>query len=339
MSIYVLSVTEVLYCTALSKGKNLVFWHLHCSVGNSVQLYTSFLLLQGLQSAAPDIAHFSQQAFLAVEGIMHPRAGHTILQPQRHATNPHPYLSASAAELTELGMPRLWSALAPGACLPEQKAGTATAMEASQQLQAKAAGIAMAQEVLQAGRLCSAAAAKLQATLDGSGAGDGQPAERAAELHPQQHVAEGNDGTAAPAVASTNVALAAAAQMGSPHASVGGATANPNSNGGQDVSVAAYNVQKFPSGDHAHDSFGLKSVQQPARESVTVSGAMLADDGFLSLGHLPVMTGKFDASKGLATDAQIPGTVQGYTAAAESSDSQGSLPELDSGESSDSSSS
>ena len=303
-----------------------------------MQLYTSFLLLQGLQSAAPDIAHFSQQALLAVEGIMHPRAGHTILQPQRHATNPHPYLSASAAELIELGMPRLWSALAPGACLPEQKAGTAITVETSQQMQAKAAGMAMAQEMLQAGRLCSAAAAKLQATLDGSGAGDGQPAEHAAELHPQQHVAEGNDGTAAPAVASTNVALAAAAPMGSPHASVGAATTNLDSNG-QDVSVAAYNVQKFPSGDHAHEGFGPKSVQQPARDSVTVSGAMLADDGFLSLGHLPVMTGKSDASKELAIDAQIPGTVQGYPAAAESSDSQGSLPEIDSGESSDSSSS
>ena len=272
---------------------------------------------------------------------MHPRAGHTILQP-RPSTNPHPYLSASAAELTELGMPWLWSALAPGACTPAQQPGSATAAEASQQLQAKAAGLA--EEVLQAGRLCSAAAAKLQATLEGSGVGDGQPAQHDAERHPQQQRADSSDGghdaVAAAAAASTEAALEAAAPMGSSHAPVGSleATTVLVSNGRQDMSL--HNVQKCVTGNHAHDGLDARPALQPAPHQVTVSGAMLADeadDGYLSLGHQSLMTGKSDAAKGLARDKQIPETVQGYMAAAESSDSQGSLPEIDSGESSDSS--
>lgn len=280
---------------------------------------------------------------------MHPRAGHTILQPQRPSTNPHPYLSSSAAELTELGMPRLWSALAP--CTPAQKPGTALAVDASPQLQAKAAGLAMAQEVLQAGRLCCAAAAKLQATLEGSGAAcDGQPVMYAAEHHPQQQMADPSDegchaaATAAAAAATPEAALAAAVRVGPLHASVGSldATSDIDSNGGQDRSVPARNVQKSIIGNSAHDGFGAMPVQQLAPQLVTVNGAMLADeadDGYLSLGHQPVLVGKSDADKRLATDTQIPETVQGYMAAAESSDSQGSLPEIDSGESSDSSSS
>ena len=303
------------------------------------------MLLQGLQSPVPDIAHFSQQALLALEGVMHPRAGHTILHPQRHSTNPHPYLSASAAELTELGMPRLWSALAPDACTPAQKPGTATADDASRQLQAKAAGLALAQEVLQAGRLCSAAAGKLRATLDGSGAAcHGEAVMHAAEHHPQQQKADPSDGGRhAAAAASPEAGLAAAPPVGSLHPPLGSlsATSNVDSNGGQDKSVPALHVQKSATGNYAHDGFGMP-VQQPAPQQETESGSMLADDaddGYLSLGHQPVMAGKPGADKRLATDTQIPQTVEGYMATAESSDSQGSLPEIDSGESSDSSSS
>ena len=333
---HVLSVTVILHYQASSKGKDFIFWHLHCSLKSLTQLYRSLLLLQGLQSPAPDIARFSQQALLAMEGIMHPRAGHTILQPQRHSTSPHPYLSANTSELTELGMPRLWSALAPGACTPAQTSGTATSVEASQQLQAKAAGLAMAQEVLQAGRVCSAAAAKLQATLDGSGAGNGQPAEHFAEHHSQQQMADPSEGGYDAAAAA-----AAAAPVGSLHDPVGSlqATTNLDGNGGQDLSVLIHGVQKSTTGNHARDGLGVGPVQQAALHQASVSGAMLADDGYLSLGHQPVVTGKSDAGKGLATDAQMPQIVQGYVAADESSDSQGSLPEIDSGECSDSSSS
>lgn len=328
MSVYALSVEVMLHYKAPSKDQKVIFWHLRCSLRSS-------MLLQGLQSPAPDVAQFSQQALLAMEGIIHPRAGHTILQPQRHSTNPHPYLSASAAELTELGMPRVWSALAPDACKPAQKPGTSTSVEASQQLQAKAASLA--QEVLQAGRLCSAAAVKLQA-LNESRAGNGQSAEPS-EHHPQQADCStgGHDAMPAAAAASTEAALEAAAPVGSLEAN-----RILDSDGGQDMSVPAHNVQKSVTGNHAHDRLDARPVQQPALHQVTVSGAVLAneaDDGYLSLGHQSQMTGKSDAVKGLAGDKQIPETVQGSMAVAESSDSQGSLPEIDSGESSDHSSS
>lgn len=305
-------------------------------------------MLQGLQSPSPDIAHFSQQALLATEGIMHPRAGHTILQPRRHSPNPHPYLSASAAELTELGMPRLWSALAPDACTPGQTHGTATAADNSQQLQAKAAAQAVAQEVLQAGRLCSAAAAKLQAALDGSGAAcNGQPAAHAAEQNPHQQRVEqshgGHDPTAAVA-ASPEAALVAAAPVGSLHAPVGSAGPPPSqllSNVSKDMSLI-WDARISAAGNHAHDGINPRPELQPAPQQANVSNAMLvdeADDGFISLEHQPGTAGKSDAGKQPAADVQIPQIVEGYMAGADSSDSQGSLPEIDSGESSDSSSS
>lgn len=304
-------------------------------------------MLQGLQSPSPDIAHFSQQALLATEGIMHPRAGHTILQPRRHSPNPHPYLSASAAELTELGMPRLWSALAPDACTPGQTHGTATAADNSQQLQAKAAAQAVAQEVLQAGRLCSAAAAKLQAALDGSGAAcNGQPAAHAAEQNPHQQRVEqsheGHDPTTAVA-ATPEAALAAAAPVGSLHVPKGSVNSPSKlvSSIGRDMPVIR-DAQNSAAGNHAHDGINPRPELQPASQQANVSDAMLtdeADEGYISLGHQPGIPGKSDAGKQPAADLQIPQTVEGYMAGAESSDSQGSLPEIDSGESSDSSSS
>lgn len=304
-------------------------------------------MLQGLQSPAPDIAHFSQQALLAVEGIMHPRAGHTILQPRRHSPNPHPYLSASAAELTELGMPRLWSALAPDACTPGQTIGTATAADTTQQLQAKAAGRAMAQEVLQAGRLCSAAAARLQAAFDGSGAPcDGQPAAHAAEHHPHQQRGDyshwGHDPTTAvAAAASPEAALAGAAPVGSLHVPVGSVNSPSKlvSSVGKDMSVI-WDAQKSAAGNDAHDDISPKPEMQSAPQQANVSHAMLTDeagDGYISLGHQPRTAGKSDAGKEPAADLQIPQTMEGFMAGAESSDSQGSLPEIDSGESSSSS--
>lgn len=327
---------------------------LHCSLDVLV-MQSSFVLLQGLQSPAPDIAHFSQQALLAVEGIMHPRAGHTILQPQRHSANPHPYLSASTAELAELGMPRLWSPLAPHACKPAQTA-TGTAADALRQQQATAASLAMAQEVLQAGRVCSAAVAKLQASLAGSDvANRGQPAVHAPEQPLEQQMADyvngGHDTAPAAAAALTEAALAAAAPLASLHA-LGGSVGAPApslealatliSNGGQNTSVPAHAAYKSSAGIHAHGGIGTSPGVQPGPPQGNEGGGMLAtgaDDGYISLEHQSATMDRSDTGKEPTADTQMPQMVEGYMAAAESSDSQGSLPDIDSGESSDNSSS
>lgn len=248
-------------------------------------------------------------------------------------------------------MPCLWSALAPDACMHGQTAGTAEAADTSQQLQAEAAARAMTQEVLQAGQLCSAAAARLQAALDGSGAAcNGQPAAHAAEHGPHQqrgdHSHGGHDPTtgAAAAAASPDVALAAAAApVGSLHVPVGSANSPSQSLStiGKDMSVIQ-DAPKAAAGNHAHDGINPRPELQPAAQKANVTDAMLtdeADDGYISLGHQPGTAGKSDAGKEPAADIQIPQTVAGYMAGAESNDSQGSLPEIDSGESSDSCSS
>lgn len=302
-------------------------------------------MVQSLQSPAPRMVHFSQQALLALEGLIHPRAGHTVLQPNRHSASPHPYLSASTAEATVLGMPKLWSAAVPATPRPESTADTA--VEASK-AQSDAATMAIAQEVLQAGQLYSAAVAKLQDILTESGTASdssaakqvpadvaryGQP--RTVDVAGQRHHSTAA-GVVAGATASTEAALAAVTPLGAPQAH----SAAPNLFATQGHERASLlQAREAPVAAHAADESGpashMPQVTQPAAD-----GAMRpaeVDDGYISLEQHSMALDRTDASNGMSMSVQKPDAVKGYIqTAAESSDSQGSLPEIDSGESSDS---
>lgn len=238
-------------------------------------------------------------------------------------------------------MPRVWSALLPDACKPAQQPVTAAD---TSELQAKASSQALAQEVLQAGRLCSAAVAKLQAALGGSNAGDDAQLEaHAAHHHAQQQLTDwskGKDGAAA--AAATGAVEQAACPERSLDTPLGlidtrvllhGAPPKLTSSSGQGGIAPAGDAVMVAAEHHAHPGSLASPVAPSGPLPESVSAAMLtreADDGYISLENQSVA---------IATDKQIPQIVQGYMAAAESTDSQGSLPGIDSGESSDSSSS
>lgn len=236
-------------------------------------------------------------------------------------------------------MPRVWSALLPDACRPAQK--MLTAADATE-VQAKAAIRAVAQEVVRAGHVCSAAVAKLQATLDGSDTGNTvQIAEHVAEHHAQGYVAvEPLGGHDAAAAAATEAAVPAATlersvdiHMGSVDTPVGSLDARPQltSNGGQDHIVSASHALKSSVEQDSHPASLPGFVPQSGHQinASDVAFANETDDGYIGLENQSAV---------IAADTDVPRTVAGYVAAAESSDSQGSLPEIDSGEYSDSSS-
>lgn len=236
-------------------------------------------------------------------------------------------------------MPRVWSALLPDAGKPAQQ--PVTAADASE-LQAKADSRALAQEVLQAGRLCSAAVAKLQASLDGTNAGDAaQVAPHAAHYHAQQQLADWSHGKGGAVAAAPSEAAEQAAgpegsldmPMGSADAPVLSYDAKLTSSSGPGESVPACDALMVAAGYNAHPGSLASPVLPSGPVQDGASAAMLtkaAEDGYISLENQSVAIG---------IDKQEPQVIEGYMAAAESSDSQGSLPDIDSGQSSDSSSS
>ena len=280
---------------------------------------------------------------------MHPRAGHTILQPHRHSASPHPYLSTSPVDLAELGMPKLWSAVAPAASKPVIKPVTASDVVKGQD----AAGIAVAQEVLKAGQVYSAAVAKLQATLTGSGvASQPQPAlqqgDPSAALRHDPRLEDGINArpekTAADAVAGATVSVDPTMAATASHGPYNG------TNQGAQHGAAAF-ATKAPAhakiarhaDDRTFDSAVLHSSQQAA-DANGVTPHSDADDSYISLHHhAKVVDGNVTVVDRSAIKTEVPLKIQNstavksiYSAGAESSDSQGSLPEIDSGESSDS---
>ena len=310
-------------------------------------------MVQGLQSSAPQLVHFSQQALMALEGLIHPRAGHTILQPHRHSTNPHPYLSADTAEVTKLGMPKLWSAVMPLTPRPESKTDAAVG---ACKMQSNAATMAVAQEVFQAGQLYSAAVAKLQSTLTGAGTAGDSPAARQqqassdAARHGQQQAVDvaghrhdsAVAGAVARATASTEDTVAAATPAGAPQTH----PAAPNLSTHQGVEGAlllqARETPSSSTAEQAVDEGGpVRPVPQAAQQTADQSEMMPpaeAGDGYISLEQHSIASNRNNVSSGMSLDMQRPHTVKGYIqTAAESSDSQGSLPDIDLGESSDSS--
>ncbi|KAL0037128.1 hypothetical protein WJX79_001722 [Trebouxia sp. C0005] len=72
----------------------------------------------GSQSPAPQVAAFSRQALLALEGIIHPRAGHTIFPSHRPSASMHPYTSSSTSidQPTDLGVPKFWALFPKSSC-------------------------------------------------------------------------------------------------------------------------------------------------------------------------------------------------------------------------------
>lgn len=315
--------------------------------------------MQGLHSPAPQIAAYSQQALLALEGIIHPRAGHTIFQSHRPSASTHPYTSSSTSidHTTDLGVPKLWSAVMPASPSIQQHTQLPTAASAQVADNSMAGdGTAAAREVLRAGQVYTAAVAKLEAALAGPGAGpepgagpgtgagvgtvaDPPPAGRHGRVC-GEHEAIGSVnpdliGVSAAGLATGVTApptMTAAAPIGK--VDQGGTGANR-------YNVTVGTVSKAPNGvlDAATGAVGDHSnARQQVSDAFDAPAAMEADvaeeDGYISLEQ-----GHATAWKSATSGAHQPTSAAAASLLerAESSDSQGSLPEIDSGESSDSS--
>ncbi|DBA67897.1 TPA: hypothetical protein ACH3X2_014105 [Trebouxia sp. C0005] len=311
------------------------------------------LFAQGSQSPAPQVAAFSRQALLALEGIIHPRAGHTIFPSHRPSASMHPYTSSSTSidQPTDLGVPKFWSAVTPASpsIQPHSQPPTAASAQA-----VDAVGTAAAREVLRAGQVYTAAVAKLEAALAGSaaGAGVGTVADApAAEINGRvsgEHeaigsVSQGLKGISAAGPA-TGVTAAPAATM-TAAAPIG--KGDQRGTGADQYSVTVSTVSKAPNGvlnaaPAGAATGGAAGDHSIARQQVSgacdAPAAMEADvaeqDGYISLEQ-----GRAAAWKSTTSGAQQPTSAAAVSLLerAESSDSQGSLPEIDSGESSDSS--
>lgn len=283
--------------------------------------------LQGLHSSSPSIASFSQQALLSLEGLIHPRAGVTVLQSDRQ----HPYHQAGqGADVdTELGMPRLWSALIPESYIIQQPA-SATPVISEQQPEQSAAAASAAQQVLAAGQLYSQAIQKLDAALKGGSqnavehgvgliaeAGASPPAETqpSSALLPEQQIV-GEDSV-------DNAVLQELSAL--PLAQHGEATSmDMTANEPDQHTVTAPARQEVEASFSKSLQNGLSSVHQDAQGGSEAE----ADDGYISL----MSNAQVALPKGKLLQADADNII-GLLAGADSSDSQGTLPDIDSGES------
>ena len=234
----------------------------------------------------------------------------------------------------------------------------ASARAADNSMAADAVGTAAAREVLRAGQVYTAAVAKLEAALAGSGvgarAGVGKDADppaaerngiRAAEGRVSgEHEAIGSvsqgltnisaAGLAAGVTAGPAPTMTAAAPVGKVDQGVTGAdwynvtvdNVNKAPNGVLDAATAADTI-----GDHSNARLQVSGAfDAPAAMETDV----VEEDGYISLEQ-----GHATAWKSATSGPQLPkaAAAASLMERAESSDSQGSLPEIDSGESSDSS--
>lgn len=313
--------------------------------------------MQGLHSPAPQIAAFSQKALLSVEGIIHPRAGHTILQSHRPSasTQPHTSASTSTDHVTDLGMPKLWSAVMPAAdSRPQQQqlplvASDSLAADETEVL-ANAAGTAAARDVLRAGQVYATAVAKLEAALGEQGT---VPAPATADTSnvnllvetraSSQQQMNGSalhglaNGMAAAAGQATGVTASHAATLS---AATPMSRSGLSSLGAQEGTTAVPDVSSLntsigtPAGAGAleHEKHALQQSSSLADAAAPVQSDAMDEDGYISLEQEHSAT-----LKAAAPDAQQAKSAAAVSllAGAESSDSQGSLPEIDSGDSSD----
>lgn len=315
------------------------------------------ICMQGSQSPAPQVAAFSRQALLALEGIIHPRAEHTILQSHRPSASMHPCTSSSTSidNITDLGIPKFWSAVTPASPSSQQHTQPPSAASAA----ADAVGTAAAQEVLRAGQVYTAAVAQLEATLAGvgTGAGVGTAADPPAAERNGIRAGEGGVSGEHEAIGSVSQGLKGVSAAGQ----ATGITAAPAATttaaapigkvdqgvtGANRYSVTVGTVSKAPNGvlDAAAAGAAADAVGDHSNARQQVSGAFEApaamdtdvaeEDGYISLEQ-----GHATAWKSATSGAQQPKSAAAASLLerAESSDSQGSLPEIDSGESSDSS--
>lgn len=222
---------------------------------------------------------------------------------------------------------------------------------------ADAAGTAGAQEVLRAGQVYTAAVAKLEAALAGGGAGAGTVADPPAAEGDGIRAAEGRVSGEHEEIGSVSQGLNGASAAGL----ATGVTAGPaptmtaaapigkvdqGATGADRYSVTVGTVNKAPNGvlDAAAAGAAAGAVGDHSNARQQVSGVfdapaametdVVEEDVYISLEQ-----GHATAWKSATSGVQQPklAATASLLERAESSDSQGSLPEIDSGESSDSS--
>ena len=311
-------------------------------------------MLQALTSPAPQIAAFSRQALLALEGIIHPRSGPTMLHPHPPTANGYApnSTSTSSEQGTELGMPKLWSAVMPPAQpKPQQQPAIVSEQAVTETgVSHDAAGTAAACEVLKAGQVYGAAVAKLEAALRKPSTAASQLAAAEAGIRTEdvnRHSGEQQRSEAPRQGLSSMADIANAVKLTSGAAAkVTAATpAGEVSPGIGQPAVSASETTIAPTGLQAPVGVSVHRAGNCVLQSgAGVAGAdaqsqsdgMLEEnDGYIRLEPTPspaVTTATLSEQQ-----AVVQGATAGLLSTAESSDSQGSLPDIDSGESSDSS--
>ena len=273
--------------------------------------------MQGIYSASPQIAAFSQQALLSIEGLIHPRAGATVLQSDRS----HPYHppTQESGAVTNISMPRIWSALIPESYVQQEPNTTLASQQ--QPLESRAAASA-AKQVLVAGRVYNEAMQQLETALKGN-----------VNSTVSQHAALSAEGAAPhvdPAaqteqpVATMDPALGQQPVEISAQSTDVQAIEQPETHTTKLTATELPVVQNHLSEEPQHEPADVQDEAYGMGTSQEAEAKL--DDGYISL--LP--------SSGLPAGRHLqPETSQAVDmlADAESSDSQGSLPEIDSGES------
>lgn len=242
-------------------------------------------------------------------------------------------------------MPQLWSAIAPMAQPAPVAEPTPLGQYPSQQQQlngvsdtavihdvvADAAGTAAAREVLKAGQVYTAAVAKLEAALGGSATLPAQPTAVKADINMPAGEVTNQQQLAAQTYQGLNGIAAADAATGL--TANAGATATEN--GKQCSLPPAPGPGKLPTALASPAETSTAAQQQGsgvANATVPMQSDAMEEDGYISLEQQSVV-----ALNSAVSDAQQATAASSLLTTAESSDSQGSLPEIDSGESSDSS--
>lgn len=275
-----------------------------------------------------------------MEGLIHPRAGQAALQ-QRSAVadsrSMQPETAASGDALTALGVPKLWSALAPvsHAAAPPRTSPTGQAAATE-----TAASATAAREVLKAGQVYAAAVAKLEASLtqDGGAQAVTDAASPSAAMPRQQQDGSGIIPKAAQQ-GPTHTAQPAADTVNEVSSSIPVGSLDAPQAAWPDNSTAVPLQPTVPGAKPSRLPEALLQAQPVASAAAERDAAVgiTENDGSLSLGHEAISSSQ-NASMPLPQPTQPAATASAYlSAAAESSDSQGSLPEIDSGQSSSSS--
>lgn len=250
-----------------------------------------------------------------MEGLIHPRAGTTVLQTDRS----HPYHPATkqSEPSIDLGMPRLWSAL-----VPESYVQQPPVTDSSVQPVESEAAASAAKEVLAAGQVYNEAMRQLETALRGKDSG--------------------RNGTGGASHVTKNAASAALEPLADRPVHVPDQTTCAEATSMKPLPIhVPYQAVEQPESIHRQVESHLtnrSAVQphEPAQQQLEAADLKhnhvsteqkvedRMDDGFISL--LPI--------SGLASSMQVEhklDQVVNMLADAESSDSQGELPDIDSG--------